>query len=208
MLIHQNALMLQIFGTVFRAVLMYFTFCRYSDYKDLTDQDITDHGDHLEIIFKKSKNDQFYKGTNSILTTTEGSSLCPVQLTRLYFKTFKLNFKTTGLKQQFLNFYLLKKGQSHTPLTSKSIVQSNATKHTKNLLKTYNVPNNLIAKFTEKSLKIAGVTALLDSGEPLENVSIAGRWKTTHTPQHYRNTSTFFRKKIASNIPHTSNSHL
>ena len=31
--------------------------------------------------------------------------------------------------------------------------------------------------FTEKSMKIAGVTALLDSGEPLDNVAIAGRWR-------------------------------
>ena len=31
------------------------------------------------------------------------------------------------------------------------------------------------ANFTEKSMKIAGVTALLDSGEPLDNVAIAGQ---------------------------------
>jgi len=82
--------------------------------------------------------------------------------------------------------------------------QSNATKHTKQLLVEYDVPATIVERFTEKSLKIAGVTWLLDSGEPLENVAIAGCWKSSTTPMHYRNTSYKFRKKIAKNIPLSS----
>ena len=56
-------------------------------------------------------------------------------------------------------------------------------------------------KFTEKSMKVQGVTDLLDTGEPLENVMVSGRWKTQTTPLHYRNLSVNFRLQIAKNIP-------
>ena len=188
------------FRSIFRAVFIYFTFCRFSDFKELCDQDFTDHGDFIEIKFKKSKNDQLFKGTNSILTTNTDSVLCPVTLTRLYFKKFNLFFFSPGFNSNFINFRIKSKTSSIRIPNSK-LSESNATKNTKKLLKIYNIDAN---KFTEKSLKIAGVTVLLDSGEPLENVSIAGRWKSTLTPLHYRNTSYNFRKNIAKNIPHTN----
>ena len=101
--------------------------------------------------------------------------LCPVTLTRLYFKNFNLFFFSQGLNSNFINFRIKSKTSSIRIPNSK-LSESNATKNTKKLLKIYNIDAN---KFTEKSLKIAGVTALLDSGEPLENVPIASRWKST-----------------------------
>lgn len=44
------------FRSIFRAVIIYFTFCRFSDFKELCDQDFTNYGDFIEINFKKSKN--------------------------------------------------------------------------------------------------------------------------------------------------------
>ena len=78
---------------------------------------------------------------------------------------------------------MAKKGSA---IKSKSLSQSNATKWTKLLFSKYNMPN---VNFTEKSMKIAGVTALLDSNEHIVNVAIAGRWRTSSTHMHYRNIS-------------------
>ena len=188
------------FRSVFRAIILYFTFCRFSDFKDLCDQDFIDHGDFIEIVFKKSKNDQYYKGSNSILTVNENSSICPVFLTKLYFKKFGLNFFQAGFERNYVNFRIVNKNSSRR-IPKTKLSNSNATKNTKKLLNSYNVNAQ---KFTEKSMKIAGVTALLDSGESLENVAIAGRWKSSLTPMHYRNTSYNFRKQISKNIPHTN----
>ena len=55
------------FRAIFRAIFIYFTFCRFSDFSILTDRDFTDHGHFVEVVFKKSKNDQYHEGTNSIL---------------------------------------------------------------------------------------------------------------------------------------------
>ena len=187
------------FRAIFRAVIIYFTFCRFSDFKKLKDVDFYDHGNFIEIIFKNSKNDQYFKGTNSILTSYDNSVLCPVKLTKLYFKKFGLNFASaTSRNSSYVNFYLTKQGSA---IKSKSLSQSNATKWTKLLFSKYNMSN---VNFTEKSMKIAGVTALLDSGEPLDNVAIAGRWRTSSTPMHYRNTSYKYRDSIAKNIPLTN----
>ena len=189
---------------MFRAIFIYFTFCRFDDFHDLRDQDFVNHGDFLEVNFRKSKNDQFYQGTNSILVPSNDPILCPVRITHLYFVKFNLNFQGSSFKKKFVNFRIQNKNGKVTPLTEVMLSQSNATKYTKQLLVEYNVPATIVERFTEKSLKIAGVTGLLDSGETLENVAIAGRWKSSTTPMHYRNTSYKFRKNIAKNIPLSS----
>ena len=102
------------FHSWLRAIYIYFTFCRFYDFHDLRDQDFVNHGNFLEVNFRKSKNDQFYQGTNSILVPSNDPILCPVRITHLYFVKFNLNFQVT-------------------PLTDVMLSQSNATKYTKHL---------------------------------------------------------------------------
>ena len=64
--------------------------------------------------------------------------------------------------------------------------------------------SNDTARFTEKSFKVTGVTSLLDAGESLENVMIAGRWRGLMTPQHYRNTLIEIRLSVARRIPQSA----
>ena len=52
-----------------------------------------------------------------------------------------------------------------------SVSQSNATKCTRELLVKEGFDGSC---FTEESFKVQGVTQLLDSGEPLENVMVSG----------------------------------
>ena len=51
------------------------------------------------------------------------------------------------------------------------LLQSNATKCTRELLVKEGFDGS---RFTEESFKVQGVTQLLDSGEPLENVMVSG----------------------------------
>ena len=76
--------------------------------------------------------------------------------------------------------------------------QSNATKCTRELLVKHGFDGS---RFTEKSFKVQGVTQLLDSGEPLENVMVFGRWKQTTIPLHYRNLSENFLLSVAGRLP-------
>ena len=186
------------FRAVFRAVIIYFTFCRFSDFNGLTDSHFNDKGDCIEITFPKSKNDQYFKGSSSVITEKPDSILCPVRLTRLYFKRFHLKFKGNNICPKFINFRLRKQNGFVAPVPGERLAVSNAVAITRKLLNAYGFDGS---KYTEKSMKVAGVTALCDYGEPLENVSIMGRWRTSTMPMHYRNTSLQFKKNIASNIP-------
>ena len=121
--------------------------------------------------------------------------ICPVQLIRLYFQKFELDFNGSG---KSVNFRLQKQAGRHRPLWYTSLAQSNATKATRQLLVKHGFDG---AKFTEKSLKVQGVTELLDAGVSLENVMVMGRWKRTTTPLHYRNLSANFLLTVASRLP-------
>ena len=68
------------------------------------DSDFEDFGDYIQITFRKSKNDQYYKGSTSVIAKQLDSTTCPVKLIRLYFKHFGLKFKGKGDKGVFVNF--------------------------------------------------------------------------------------------------------
>ena len=97
-----------------------------------------------------------------------------------------------------MNFRLCKQAGRHVLLTTVSLSASNATKYTRQLLDKHGYDSK---KFTEKSMKVQGVTDLLDTGEPLENAMVSDRWKTQTTPLHYRNLLVNFRLTIACTIP-------
>ena len=183
------------FRAIFRAVIIYCTLCRFDDFCRLQDKHFSDNGDHVQIIFERSKNDQFGDNSKSVIVARPEAVFCPVQLIRLYFQKFELKFNGSG---KSVNFRLQKQAGSHRPLWYTSLAQSNATKATRQLLVKHGFDG---AKFTEKSLKVQGVTELLDAGVSLENVMVLGRWKRTTTPLHYRNLSANFLLTVAGRLP-------
>lgn len=185
------------FRSIVRGNFYYYTLCRFSDYMQLKDTDVSDDGNCLKIHFRKSKNDQFYEGSYSYIAEQPGYPTCPVKLIRLYYKRFNLHFDHQGLSQGYLNFRICKNGY-HKALPKTRLGISSATKQFRDLLDANGFEGK---KFTEKSFKVGGTTALCDAGEPIENVALAGRWKCPRTPLHYRNTSKEFRLGVARRIP-------
>ena len=183
------------FISIFRGVIIYCTLCRFDDFSRLKDSNFTDNGNHVKIIFERSKNDQFGDNSRSVIPVREDSDSCPVRIIRAYFHRFGLQFNGSG---KFVNFRLKKDAGRHIPLCTTSLSQSNATKCTRELLVKHGFDGS---RFTEKSFKVQGVTQLLDSGEPLENVMVFGRWKRTTTPLHYRNLSENFLLGVAGRLP-------
>jgi hypothetical protein len=183
------------FRAIMRAVIIYFTFCRFDDYRRLTDADFSDGGSHIRIVFEKSKNDQYGDNSVSVVTERPGCAACPVKLIRLYFRRFGLHFNGSG---KLLNFRLRKEAGVYTAMHKYGLSASNATKGMRQLLEKHGYD---AGKYTEKSMKVQGVTELLDTGEKLENVMVFGRWRTQTTPLHYRNLSMKFRLGVAKNIP-------
>jgi hypothetical protein len=183
------------FRSLVRAVIIYFTFCRFDDFSRLTDREITDEGTYIKIIFCRSKNDQF--GDNSVAVIPERPDCkdCPVRLIRMYFRQFGLTFGGSG---KYINFRLKKEAGRHSAIFTAGICQSNATKYTRQLLDRHGYES---ASFVEKSMKVQGATDLLDTDEALNNVMVHGRWKCQTTVLHYRHLSIEFRLKVALRIP-------
>jgi len=182
------------FRSLFRAVVVYFTFCRFDDFAKLTDKEFEDCGNSVKITFLTRKNDQM--GDNSVHFVPERPELtvCPVNLIRCYFRCFNLRFCGTGLPVCFR----LRKERGALIRHTGVLSRGNATAYFRKLLTKHGYQAD---KFTEKCLKAGGVTGLVNSGEPLENVQVLGGWKSLQTPLYYRNTSAQFKLGIAGRIP-------
>jgi len=183
------------FRSLVRAAVIYFTLCRFDDYQRLTDREVTDEGTYIKLIFLRSKNDQFGDNSISVIQERPESPACPVRLIRLYFRRFGLKFGGSG---KLLNFRLRKTQGTHEAITTHGVCQSNATDWTRKLLDKHGYDSS---NFTEKSNKVQGTTDLLASGEQVAHVMVFGRWRSEHTPLHYRALSIEFRLGVASRFP-------
>ena len=186
------------FRAIARGLVMYFSFCQFSDYSQLKDTDLDDQGSHIVVNFKKSKNDQYYEGSSCFIPARD-SPCCPVKILRLYYRRFHLHFKGHESSNIFLNFRVAKRHGYHLAIANTKLAVNTATSQMRSLLNKHGFPGN---SYTEKSFKVGGVTALCDSGEGLENVMVAGRWRNMYTPMHYRNSSVHFRLNIVNNLTH------
>ena len=76
------------FRAIFRAVVIYCTFCRFDDFQRLTTSDFSDQGEYIHIVFEHSKNDQIGDNSSSVIPARPDSDFCPVKIIRLYFQCF------------------------------------------------------------------------------------------------------------------------
>ncbi len=179
--------------SLLRAVIIYWTWIRFDDYKAITDQFVFDCDTYIKITFPRSKNDPFYFGTFSYIPET-GEIDCPVRIIRFIFRKLGLVFAYGGQKTRFLNCMVQKKGNIHKPILSRSLSCTTATQHMRNLVNKCGI----IGKhYTEKSYKVGGVTEFLHDGNTLEMAMVRGRWKAVNTPMYYRNDDEDFRLFLA-----------
>ena len=118
------------FRSLFRAVIIYCTLCRFDEFSRLQDRHFMDKGDHVEMVFERRKNDHFGNNSKAVIAARPEAAVCPVALIRLYFRTFHLQFQGSG---KSVNFRIQKQAGSHRPLWNTSLAQSNATKLTRQL---------------------------------------------------------------------------
>ena len=100
-----------------------------------------------------------------------------------------------AVRQRKLYYYIFQNKKSESNINTQ---YGRGRKATRQLLVKHGFDG---ATFTEKSLKVQGVTELLDAGVSLENVMVLGRWKRTTTPLHYRNLSANFLLTVAGRLP-------
>ena len=124
--------------------------------------DIILEEDHVQLSFARSKNDQYYDGSITILASLpEQPKNCPKVIFATYFKA--MSFKQTGV--EFLNCRLqFTKKFGVQALPHLSLAYSTSLVESRKLCHALGFEGN----FSEKSYKVAGVTQGFDAGLSLE----------------------------------------
>ena len=182
--------------TLFRTTVEYFLHCRFNDFCKLEARHFFLNGSGIEVTFPSGKTDQLHQGSSSFLVAN-GSDFCPVWIVKTYFRRAGFYFSNEQTDHSKVNCRIRKSGgqwifQPNTVLCTTAIEQL------RQLLSKHGFPS---AGVTDKSAKMEGVTRSLNSGVPLEEVQLHGRWKTLDIPMRYKRNSSTFKSKIASNVP-------
>jgi hypothetical protein len=186
------------FRCIVKSVVIYYTFCRFSDYKQLQARHVEVQGEDLVITFPKSKNDQFHRGQSTVLKAN-GSDMCPVRLLRLYFHRFGLKFGEPHGDVTYLHCMFRKSGGRHHPDRKPVGGASLARENLHDLLRRMGQDPSRI---TDKSIKMLGVTKTIEAGASTREVAHQGRWRTEDMPLHYKHNSLEYKKYIAGKVPH------
>ena len=175
--------------TAMKIFVMYKTFCRFDCYSQLTTNSIKISSDCVEIVFDRSKNDQFYAGSHTYLAAIPNSDFCPVKIFKRFLNLF--NFKTEKLA--YLNCRIRTVGGVSSALQEKQLSYTTSLENSKALLEKLNIKG----KFSEKTFKVAGVSEASNQHVPLEDISSFGRWKNIETPRYYMNQSKKRRMEVS-----------
>ena len=183
--------------TFVRAVIVYFTFCRFSCYSKLRAMDLEDNGTSITVTFPFAKNDQFHNGQASCIVNND-SSVNPVELVRLYYKLCDFKFGKEKGDTSLLNCVIRRKKNTWVADGTKAISYATGTKNLRDMLAGIGIQS---ASLTDKSFKMLGVTRTLEKGTALEDVMHQGRWRTVTMPLHYKVNSLYYKESVAGNVP-------
>ena len=185
------------FRTVFRVVVIYHTLCRLDCFRKLRACHFELVGDDICVLFPAAKNDQLHQGNKSCLTKTD-TPFCPVALVKAFFRRFGLRFGEAAGDQSFVNFQIRRERGQSVPIFSRSLSYSAATTDLRRLMRGANLDPDAV---TDKSIKMAGVTAAFSAGATAEQLMHAGRWRTPTIALHYKHNTLAFKKEVAAKIP-------
>jgi hypothetical protein len=186
------------FRTIYRLVIEYFTFCRLSDYRKLQARHFRKVGLNMEVTFPSSKNDQLHQGQVTALAAN-GTELCPVRMTALYFGRFGLRFGQESGDQTYLHFRIRKENGTWK---ADGRVPASVPKAREELQKVLSDMGMNKIGVTDKSFKMLGVTSMLERGAQSEEVALHGRWRSVDMPLRYKHNSGQFKVKTAEKVPY------
>ena len=186
------------FRTLFRLVIVYHSLCRLNCFNHLQAKHFEKVGMDIIVTFPTAKNDQFHQGQQSCLTATD-SPYCPVKITNAYFRRFGLQFGRAAGDSSYVNFQLRRSSHgSLEPIRHRPLSATTATENLRQLFAAVGIP---ATKFTDKSVKMAGVTAAFAAGASPDDVMHAGRWKSSEIPLRYKHNTVQFKRNVAAKIP-------
>ena len=169
--------------TVWRIFIEFFGLLRFNEVANLTFDDITWTEVGFDLSIKKSKTDQHAKGDYVSISKNSDPLLCPVALTKLYFR--RLNYSSGFLLPVFKH----QKPDSKSPLA-----YATALKDLRVSLASVNIDPS---GFGEHSGRRGGTTAAAISGASVDELMLQGRWRSTDMPRLYTDNAAKSRRDFA-----------
>ena len=160
-------------------------------------ENFLDIGTEMEVFFPRAKNDSKHRG-NTTKMVQNHTAFCPVFVTRFYFKHFGFVFGNHGTDSRLVNCRLRICNNSWEPQDGTGLSTTTATERLRSLVRRVGEDPSGI---TDKSVKMKGVTRMIESGAPLVDVANQGRWKTMEIVQTYKHNSDQYKRETASQIP-------
>ena len=169
--------------TIWRVFMEFFGLLRFNEVAALTFNDIiwTDKG--FDVLIRRSKTDQHAKGSWVSIFQNEDPKICPVSLTRLYFR--RLGY-SSGFLMPAMS---CRKPDPATPLR-----YSTALLDFKSLLKAVNIDPS---GYGEHSGRRGGTTAAATAGASVLELMLQGRWATEEMPRLYTDNAKKVRREFA-----------
>ena len=178
---------LELWRTVWRTNLQYYSACRFSEINQLSTSDVQIRpppNSCLVIQIRCSKTDQFREGLEKfVFPVTSEPLLCPVRLTQLYLKRLGQHLPSGKTYQGFLQPRVRyeKSLKQQIPLASQQIGYSSCLDETRQLLQLLQIPG----RFGEHSGRRGAATQAALNGGSLLEVQTLGNWKSGSTAQKY-----------------------
>lgn len=162
--------------TVWRISLEYHTLGRFSDIAKLQKKDVVynpNPSQHLKILFKGGKNDQYLEGSERIVASNPDEKLCAVKLTMNYFQF---------LGPSYTGFLVPACTPKNTPNPNKAVPYSGALSDLKKLMANLGYD---AALYGEHSGKRGGATAAAAKGASDKQLKRLGGWRSDAMPSKY-----------------------
>ena len=177
---------LELWRTVWRANIQYYSACRFSEINVLTHAELEFQETPSKCVIlniKKSKTDQMHEGClKYVFPVTSEPVLCPVRLTHKYLSRLSQHLppgqKYKGYLQPRLRFNAKTKQQ--IPLNQK-ISYSSCLDETRQLFQKLKIPG----RFGEHSGRRGAATQAAANGGSLMDIQRLGNWKSSSNAQLY-----------------------
>ena len=155
--------------TVWRIFIEFFGLLRFNEVANLTFDDVTWTDMGFDLSIRKSKTDQHGKGDFVSIFKNSDPLLCPVALTKLYFK-----------RLSYASGYLLPTFKNQKPNSTCPLAYSTALRDLRSSLTFVNIDPS---GFGEHSGRRGGTTAAAISGASVDELMLQGRWRSTDMPR-------------------------
>ena len=173
-------------------LLCFSAFLRYAEMADLRCSDVVITEEHMKLVIRKSKTDQYRQG-NEVLVARTGNSTCPVKMMEVYLRLAEADLQSDEML--FRPIVATKRGAR--------LRSSGKMSYTRTRELVLGALSNIgldKSQFGVHSLRAGGATAAASAGIPDRAFKKHGRWKSERAKDRYVKDTESYRLSVTRDI--------